>query len=156
MPPWERAKRADISLRRIHSALGSKNGAAMVLSKVDHRSPTVRRLKELKQLQLADLGGADNISEAERILVQRASMLALQTELMEHRWLSLQNGEASPKQMQLYQSAVGALERTLRAVGLKRRPKIINPPTLEHYLKRKPKSEVVEAEEVEAAKEAAE
>jgi hypothetical protein len=43
----------------------------------------MRRLRDLIADHASDLGGPDAISQAEKILVRRASMLTLQLELME-------------------------------------------------------------------------
>jgi hypothetical protein len=86
----------------------------------------------------ADLGGADNISQAEQVLVRRAAMLTLQLEMMEHRWATTADGEASAKQIETYQRVSNTLRRHLEALGLKRRPRDVTPvPSLEQYLRSK-------------------
>src|SRR5262249_57347769 len=72
-------KRSEVTLRKLRSAI--TNGSS-VLTDIDHRSAWMRRLRDLIQLHLSDLGGDDNVSEAERSLVRRASMLELQCELL--------------------------------------------------------------------------
>jgi hypothetical protein len=69
------------------------NGSSLLVG-VDERSAWCRRLRDLIGDHVSDLGGADNISSAEMILIRRASMLCLQLELMESRWAA-NEGEAS-------------------------------------------------------------
>jgi hypothetical protein len=78
----------------------------------------------------SDLGGADNISEAERVLVRRAAMLTLQLELMEHRWATEHEGEAGPKTLLTYHTVTNTLRRVHEALGTKRRAKDITPDPL--------------------------
>lgn len=116
-------KRVAPTLSAFKSAIS--NGSAL-LEGVDHRSAWMRRLRDLISDHTADLGGAESLSAAERALVRRAAMLALQCELMEARWQE-NNGEASPRQIETYQRATGALRRTLEALGLQRRPRDVTP-----------------------------
>ena len=69
----------DLTLPRLCSAL--TNGK-FILAGTDHRSAWMRRLRDLVQAHISDLGGDDVISHSERMLINRASMLALQLE----RW----------------------------------------------------------------------
>jgi hypothetical protein len=71
----------------------------------------------------SDLGGEEALSEAERVLIRRASMLSLQTELMEQRFALNDCGEASAKQIEVYQRTTNTLRRTLESLGLRRRPR---------------------------------
>ena len=52
------------------------NGSAL-LAGVDGRSSYARRLRDVMVLHLSDLGGEDNVSEAERSLVRRAAVLTV-------------------------------------------------------------------------------
>jgi hypothetical protein len=93
----------------------------------------MRRLRDLIELHTNDLGGEQGISEAERVLVRRSAMLTLQLELMEQRF-ALNDGEASPHQLETYQRVSNSLRRLLESLGLKRRARDVTPPTLEQYL----------------------
>jgi hypothetical protein len=84
----------------------------------------MRRWRDLIMLHESDLGGTDLISEAERSLVRRASMLELQLELLEHRFAEA-GGEATASQLMDYQRATGALRRIFEGLGLQRRPRAI-------------------------------
>ena len=104
-----------------------------VLADIDHRSAWMRRLRDLIQLHMSDLGGDDNVSEAERSLVRRASMLELQCELLEQRFAQAEGGAATSAQLADYQRAAGTLRRLLTSLGLQRRQKDVTP-SLEQYL----------------------
>ena len=57
-------------------------------------------------------------------------MLCLQLELMEHRWATEREGEASAKQIETYQRVTSALRRVLETLGISRRSKDITPDPL--------------------------
>jgi hypothetical protein len=98
------------------------NGSDL-LHDLDHRSAWARRLRDLIADHTSDLGGLDNVSEAERRLIRRASMLTLQMELMEQGWATNSEGEASPKSLETYQRCANTLRRLLESLGLDRRAK---------------------------------
>jgi hypothetical protein len=124
-------KRCDLTATKLRSAL--TNGSA-ILRDVDHRLPWMRRLRDLLAAHESDLGGRDNISEAERSLIRRASMLELQCELMEHKF-ALADGEATTAQLNLYSTTTNTLRRLLQALGLHRRARDVTPvPSLREYL----------------------
>ena len=75
---------------------------------------------------LADLGGPDNVSAAERSIVRRAAVLTTQLEQMERRF-ALAEGEASVQELDAYQRGANTLRRLLGAVGLERRQKNVGP-----------------------------
>ena len=106
------------------------NGTA-VLPDVDGRSTWVRRLRDLIAIHLADLGGVENVSEAERSIVRRIATLTVELERLESVFATA--GEALPSQLDQYQRCANTLRRLLEAVGLKRVPKDVTP-TLSQYL----------------------
>jgi hypothetical protein len=108
----------DLSLRKVRSAIS--NGSQL-LADLDHRGAWARRLRDLIHDHIADLGGETNISEAEKILVRRCSMMTLQLELMEHNFAQNEDGAASTKQIEAYQRCVNTLRRTFECLGLERR-----------------------------------
>ena len=75
--------RLEPSLTKVRSAIS--NGS-LLLHDLDHRSAWSRRLRDLINDHISDLGGADMMSSAEMILIRRASMMCLQSELMERQW----------------------------------------------------------------------
>jgi hypothetical protein len=121
-----RRKDPELTLKKLRSSIS--NGST-TLSGVDHRSATMRRLKDLITDQVSDLGGADALSTAEVALVRRAAMLTLQTELMESRWQA-NDGEASAQQLECYQRTANTLRRLLESLGLERRSRDVTPRVL--------------------------
>ena len=110
-------------------------GKELFLTLRDGNSAWARRLTDLISLHVSDLGGPDAISEAEKALVRRASMLILQCELLEQRW-ARNGGEASEKSLIAYQRVASALRRILESLGLGRRSRNITP-TVDEYLRQK-------------------
>jgi hypothetical protein len=106
------------------------NGSAL-LHGVDGRSPWVRRCRDLIALHVADLGGEEATSAAERSLVRRASVLTVELERLEAKFALA--GAATHEDLDLYQRTAGNLRRLLEAVGLRRRPRDVTP-TLAEYL----------------------
>lgn len=106
------------------------NGST-ILPGVDGRTAWPRRLRDLMGLHLADLGGDDAVSEAERSIVRRAATLTVELERMETVFALA--GEAQPEQIDLYQRTANSLRRLLEAVGLERRARNITP-TVEAYV----------------------
>jgi hypothetical protein len=100
------------------------NGSAL-LENTDHRSAAMRRLRDLIADHVTDLGGQDALSSAEMALIRRASMMILQLELMESKWQE-NNGEASPRQLEVYQRVSGGLRRLLETLGIQRRPRDVS------------------------------
>jgi hypothetical protein len=99
------------------------NGSAL-LPGVDGRSPWVRRCKDVISEHLADLGGHDNTSAAERSLIRRAAVLTTELERLEVKFAL---DEANVEDLDLYQRAAGGLRRILETVGLQRRSRDVTP-----------------------------
>lgn len=97
------------------------NGQAIVAG-VDGRSTWCRRLRDLVALHLSDLGGEDNVSEAEKSLVRRASVLEVELERLEAGFAI---SEPDTLSLDAYQRATGALRRLHEVLGLPRRAKDI-------------------------------
>lgn len=106
----------------------------------------MRRLRDLYEAHVSDLGGHDHVSEAERVLCRRAAMLVLQTELLELRMAKTEDGAATPKQLERYVKASGALNRIYARLGTKRRPKDVTP-DLKTYWEQKARNQRMEAAE---------
>jgi len=100
---------------------------ARVLEGVDGRSTWARRYRDLLDAHVHDLGGPDNVSEAERSIIRRAAALTVELERMEAKFA--QSGERGPKAdaIDLYQRTANSLRRLLESVGIKRRAKAIGP-----------------------------
>jgi hypothetical protein len=108
------------------------NGSAL-LPGVDGRSPWVRRCKDIISEAIADLGGFDNTSAAERSIVRRAATLSVELERMERQFALA--GEASADDLDVYQRVANSLRRLLESVGLERRARAVGP-TLGDLLRR--------------------
>jgi len=106
------------------------NGTA-VLNDADGRTKWVRRLRDLMGLHIADLGGDDAISEAERAIVRRACVLIVELERMEEQF-AMGNG-AEPNALLRYHTCSNTLRRLLESVGLQRRARDITP-SLHEYI----------------------
>jgi hypothetical protein len=117
------------------------NGSAL-LPRIDGRSAWVRRAKDLLALHISDLGGEDNVSEAERALVRRAVTLIIELERREVMFA--QADAADDEALAIYQTTVNTLRRTLEALGLKRRQMEVE--SIEQYIARKYPKGVAEEE----------
>src|SRR5262249_17078798 len=96
------------------------SNGSQLLAGVAGRSTWARRLRDLIELHTNDLGGDANISEAERAIVRRASVLIVELERMETDF-ALANGAPNIATLDAYQRAAGNLRRLLEALGLERR-----------------------------------
>ena len=74
-------------------------------------------------MHVQDLGGADNISEAERAILRRACVLMIELERLEQRFAE---GEADAATIDLYQRGANSMRRLLESTGLKRRAREVN------------------------------
>jgi hypothetical protein len=100
------------------------NGKTLFAEGGDMRSPWARRLRDVLGLHLSDLGGAEAVSEAERSIARRASVLTVELERIEARF-AVDKGE--PGDLDLYQRTAGSLRRLLESVGLQRRARDVGP-----------------------------
>jgi hypothetical protein len=99
-------------------------------------------MRDLMDLHLSDLGGPDNVSEAEASLVRRAAVIETELERLESRFAS---GEGTASELDLYQRSAGNLRRLLEATGLQRRAKPVQ--SLADYIAsrpQKPDDEVID------------
>jgi hypothetical protein len=112
------------------------NRSAVVIG-VDGRSSWARRLRDVIELHLNDLGGPDAVSSAKRSIVRRAATLTVELERLESRFA--QAGEADAADLDLYQRTAGNLRRLLEAVGLERVARDVTP--LQEYLEAKASEE---------------
>jgi hypothetical protein len=94
------------------------NGS-QVLPGVDGRSERSRRLRDLIETHVSDMGGEAAISEAQRSLARRCSTIEIQLEQLEARFAT--DGEASARDLDLYGRLSGHLRRMLESLGIERR-----------------------------------
>lgn len=97
---------------------------------VDGRSGWSRRLRDLIQINVAELGGADVVSAREYSIIRRGSTQEVELELLERKF-ALKGDGASADDLDLYSRVSNTMRRHYEAVGLRRRTKDITPPTLD-------------------------
>jgi hypothetical protein len=107
------------------------NGKHLLVG-VLHNTAWMRRFRDLIQLHINDLGGADLVSSAEQRLVNRAAMLTVQLELMDARFAQSEDVASRPD-LETYQRCSNSLRRLLESLGLERRAREVVP-TVEEYL----------------------
>jgi len=110
------------------------NGSSL-LPGVDGRSTWVRRLRDLINLHLSDLGGEAAVSEGERSIIRRIATLTVELEMLEAGFAVA--GQAQPEQLDLYQRTANSLRRLLESVGIERRARDVSP-TLSDILRGPP------------------
>jgi hypothetical protein len=102
-----------------------------------------RRLRDLLDSHVSDLGGWDNISSAESALIRRAVVLIVELERRET--IFAKAGYIDDNALAIYQSGSNSLLRILTALGLERRTKDVTP-TLAEYIRNRHEASEVEAE----------
>jgi hypothetical protein len=120
-----------LRVRPVKDAGRSKitNGTAF-LPGIDGRSAWIRRAKDLIAEHVADLGGPDNTSAAERSITRRVAVFSGELENLEARFATA--GSASADDLDLYQRTANSLRRLLEAVGLQRRARDVTPDPLSY------------------------
>jgi hypothetical protein len=104
------------------------NGKTLFVQGGDGRGAWARRLRDVVELHVSDLGGADNCSQAERSIIRRIATLTVELERIEARF-AVGEGDGD---LDLYQRTAGNLRRLLESIGLQRRPR--DAQTLEAYV----------------------
>jgi hypothetical protein len=84
-----------------------------------------RRLRDLLDSHVSDLGGWDNVSSAESALIRRAVVLIVELERRETIFAKV--GYIDDTAFSIYQSGSNSLLRILTALGLQRRARDIGP-----------------------------
>ena len=97
------------------------NGSALFVEKIDGRTPWARRFRDLIELHLADLGGPDNVNEAQCALIRRIATLECECERLEGEFAK-PDRVAGAKALDLYSRLSNTLRRLLDALHLDRRP----------------------------------
>ena len=98
---------------KLRSAIS--NGSK-IFDDVDHRSAWVRRYRDLVWAHEADAGGEVILSEGQRSIIRRATMLELQLELMDSSFA--RKGQASAPELETYQRVSNTLRRLFESLGL--------------------------------------
>jgi hypothetical protein len=100
----------------------------LTIRDLDGRSRAAMRTRELVSAFEADMGGADRLSTAQRQLVQRAAILAVQCEDFEVRY-----SIGQPIELDMYLAAINCQRRVLTELGLERRARDVTP-SLQQYI----------------------
>jgi hypothetical protein len=96
-----------------------------LLPGIDGRSAWTRKAAAQIRAYLADLGGIDNCSTAERSIIRRIATLEVELERLEERFATA--GEASTEDLEVYQRAANSQRRLLEAIGIERRAREVGP-----------------------------
>lgn len=99
----------------------------LTLADLDKRTAAYKRAQSLIRAMSADLGGAAEITTAQRLLIGRAAIAAVMTEDQETRFLA-----GAPIDPAVHATLSNSLRRLLLTIGLSRVPK--NIPTLQEHL----------------------
>lgn len=116
-----------VGLERDHRPEGNGKARLLTLDHLDGRTLSVRLVRHTESAIAHDLGGSDELSEAQRALARRAAVLSAILEDAEARWA---DGQAF--ELDRYLAAVNALRRVLATLGLERRARQV--PHLHDYL----------------------
>jgi hypothetical protein len=119
---------ATVVASKSHARSRVTNGAA-ILPGIDGRSTWVRRLRDLINLHLVDLGGPDMVSEAEKSIIRRAATLTIELERLELRFAQADLAGQAPDalDLDLYQRTANSLRRMFESVGIKRVARDVTP-----------------------------
>lgn len=113
--------RPELTLPPVTQRSAVTNGTRMFVEG-DAMSPWARRWRDLVALHVADMGGADALSEAQISLIKRVATIELELEQMDGK---LSMGEKVD--LDAYSRASGHLRRILDSLGIKRTTKTITP-----------------------------
>ncbi len=105
------------------------------LPDIDGRSTWARRARDIIAQLIEDRGGEDLTSEAERLILRKAAVIAVQTEQLETKFAEANStGEnVSREDLDLYQRLANSMRRLLESVGLQRVARDVTP-DLKDYL----------------------
>jgi hypothetical protein len=107
---------------------------------VDGRSAYMRRFKDLMRMHHADLGGIDNLSEAEQAIIRRAVTLIIILERLEFDFAASDELKTpSAASITQYSQVANTVKRLLESLGLKRRSKDITPDLASYLKSRQPR-----------------
>ena len=95
------------------------NGRSMFVGKDDARSALARRFRDLCLLHAEDLGGPENLSQAQQQLIRRIASLEVQLEVLEGRMV---DGDTTVD-VESFARISSHLRRLLESLGLDRKPR---------------------------------
>ena len=97
-------------------------GGISTIDALDRRTRPYRRFEAIRGAVLADMGGAENVSEIQHQLVAKFATLALQLEAMEAAAI-----EGNEIDLDLFGRCAGHLRRIAEALGMRRAPRDVTP-----------------------------
>lgn len=105
------------------------------LPDIDGRSTWARRARDIIAQLIEDRGGEDLTSEAERLILRKAAVIAVQTEQLETKFagLNADGKTVASDDLDLYQRLANSMRRLLESVGLERVARDVTP-DLRDYL----------------------
>lgn len=92
------------------------NGKTLFACGGDMRGPWARRLRDIMDLHVSDLGGDAAISESQRCILRRASAITVELERIEAKFAVGEGDEL----LDIYSRVAGNLRRLLETLGLER------------------------------------
>jgi len=120
------------------------NGTRL-LTDGDNRGPWARRMKDVIDLHISDLGGWDVVSEAEKSILRRVATLTIELERLEAKFSTRPPTDTD---LNMYQRCSNSMRRLLETVGIHRRPRDVTPPTLDTYLESLSRSKAEQNSEI--------
>jgi hypothetical protein len=121
-----------IERRKSAGARAQVSNGSKLLAGTDGRGLWARRLRDCFSDLVADKGGTECVTEGERSILRRAATLTVSLEQLEARFAEA--GQADAADLDAYNRVAGGLRRLLESVGLERRAKDIEAPSLREYL----------------------
>jgi hypothetical protein len=119
--PHFKVNRLAVSSRPLRSRSRLTNGKDIVTG-LDQRSRDYRRFRDILCQIIADLGGADQLSEGQRQLARRCATIAIECERMES-----QSVAGKKIDLEVYGALTDRLGRAFSRLGLKRVAKDVTP-----------------------------
>ena len=107
-----------VGVRPKSTASRVTNGSQLFLPGVDGRSAVARRARDIFDAICIDLGGHDQLSEAQKQLVRRAAIISIECEQMESR-----SAAGEGMDLDLFGKLTDRLGRTLQRLEIKRIPR---------------------------------
>ena len=105
------------------------NGKKLFTGEVDGRTVAAKRFRDVLSQIASDLGGSENLSEAQRQLSRRASLLSVQCELMEADAIL-----GKEIDLDAYGMMTDRLGRAFTRLGIKRVARVVDiNPLAEHF-----------------------
>jgi hypothetical protein len=130
----ERVDRPAIGGRLLDQRSAVTNGQRLFVRRTggDGRGPWARRMRDVIELHISDLGGIEAASEAEKSIIRRAATLTIELERLEAKFSTLPQGPRD-NDLDMYQRCSNSLRRLLESIGIQRRPRDVTP-SLEGFL----------------------